>query len=334
MFSFEFVSKILFENIQGCVLQGSEFIGRCPYCGDSKKSNSKKRFHLNYKNENSVYFHCFNCGITGSFIDLYCYLKNISKSDALSQFKKEQFNSIKEKLKRTIRVKEEIKENVKNNFNYILDDCISLEYKGNSIIKNSYRERLEQFYKERAIDFSQKLFIAFQGKYKGRIIIPIFSGKDLVYFQGRTLINSEIKYINPKAEKSLIIFNADNFDKDKNIVIVEGLLDAISIGNNATVALGKEISDEFLTELYKYTNKDIIIALDNDASGKNSTKELIKKSKYANKLKYFIFSNEHINNTKDFNELKLKEPSCNIFDYINKNSYSKLGYITSASFNK
>ena len=39
---------------------GDEFVFRCPFCGDSKRDNKKRRFGYNIVKDSA---HCFNCGI-------------------------------------------------------------------------------------------------------------------------------------------------------------------------------------------------------------------------------------------------------------------------------
>ena len=124
--------------------------------------------------------------------------------------------------------------------------------------------------------------------------------------------------------------NKERFDPEKYIIVTEGILDAMTIEDHqGTTCLGASISDAWLTELYKYTRAGIIIALDNDETGIMQLKKLLKESKFASKLKYFIMPDKSI---KDLNEFKMKkfssgeiytEPNNKTFfyDYVLRYSY-------------
>lgn len=211
-----------------------------------------------------------------------------------------------------------------NDFSYILNDCISLDDDVDGIIKTKYHNILKEFYEKRKIDKDIKFYIAYKGEYKNRIIIPIYDNNKLVFFQGRA-INDQmlIKYKNPSSPKHNIIFNRNNFEKNKYIVITEGILDALSIKNQATVCLGAFISDDFLKKLFEYTDRGIIISLDNDETGIKSMITLMKESNYKNKLKYFVMPKRY-NKIKDLNELKVKENIEDIYEFVVNNSHDLL----------
>lgn len=81
----------------------------------------------------------------------------------------------------------------------------------------------------------------FEKKWRGRLIIPYFRNKDLVWYQGRDLRpKSNMRYLNAETESECILSNYEMLHErtDKPIYIVEGFFDAISIdgiaifGNN------------------------------------------------------------------------------------------------------
>lgn len=104
-----------------------------------------------------------------------------------------------------------------------------------------------------------------QGEYKFRIIVPSYTptGK-LQYFVGRSYINTKLKYKNPEQEKSVIIFNEENIDWDKDIFLVEGVFDMFFLENSIPL-LGKVVSDNLWEKLYEQATAQIIICLDGDA---------------------------------------------------------------------
>ena len=74
---------------------GTHWHARCPLCGDSKKNIRKKRFHLDYNNGNPIW-QCFNCGRSGSFLEIYSELKAISIDDAKNELYG--FDSLRDRL--------------------------------------------------------------------------------------------------------------------------------------------------------------------------------------------------------------------------------------------
>ena len=117
--------------------------------------------------------------------------------------------------------------------------------------------------------------------------------------------------------------NRDHFSRDKYIILTEGIIDAAMIEDRqGTCCLGATPSDEIFRSLFSLTNKGVILALDNpnmDESGKKELQKIIKNSKYGKMIKYFIMPGTEI---KDINQLKIKNPDKNIYDFILNNSFS------------
>lgn len=338
MLSLEFVNEFMYRHFEGVIVSsnGTHFNARCALCGDSKKNKRKKRFNLDYNNENPIW-HCFNCGESGSFLELYSRLEGVSIDDAKKDLYS--FNSDYLIQKLSYRKKEKvIKEIEYENHNWILNDCISLhdsnDQKMNFMLFPEYLKILEDFYENRKIDKSFDIFISYDGEYKNRIIIPVYGkNKEITYFQARRIPGSNIepKYKNPTLTKGNIILNKDKFDKEKYIVVTEGILDAYTIGNQGTCVFGSSISDEFIKEIMNFTNKGVIISLDNDKAGYDSLKKFMfgykkrriikEKNKYANRVKYFIYPNKY-KDCKDINRIRVIHNINNMYEIILNNSYN------------
>ena len=66
-----------------------------------------------------------------------------------------------------------------------------------------------------------------KGEYKNRIVVPSFDDDgDINYFVARSYTGDSYKYKNPKASKN-IVFNELFVDWDSDLVLVEGVFDAI-----------------------------------------------------------------------------------------------------------
>lgn len=320
-FSYEQVYDFFIENFPGFKVTGNRFRSRCPLCGDSKKSLSKKRFTLTYFNPEKIYWHCYNCDKKGKdFLSLYCALTGMTKIEAINKFRKFDSDKVKKLLKpeeKQIPIEEEIK--ATTDFSYILDDCLSESDSPDGIKQKILKQKLLEFKVQRKI--KDNLYVAYKGIFSNRIIIPVFESNKLLYFQGRAVSKEIIpKYLNPSFNKSSFIYNKENFDKEKSIIVTEGLLDAMSIGNQGCCCFGASVSDGFLEQLFKLTDKNVIIAFDNDKQGKISTLKIIKESSFKNKLLFFVMP-EKYKNIKDMNELKISEFEEDLYSFIVQNSF-------------
>jgi len=113
------------------------------------------------------------------------------------------------------------------------------------------------------------------GDYKERVIIPSFNEDgDINYFIARTYGNDWMKYKNPPASRD-IIFNELYVDFDDDLIIVEGVFDAIVAGN-AVPILGSSLrEDSKLLKKVVEHDTPVYIALDPDVETK--AMRLIKK---------------------------------------------------------
>ena len=325
MLSLDFVSQFVYENLSQVTTSqnGTHFHARCILCGDSKKSLSKKRFHLDFNDGNPIY-HCFNCSESGSFLQLYSQLKGVSISQAKKDLYKFNPDSLIQQLsyRKSSKVIKEI-EHVDHS--YIIEDCVSENRVIDSIVYKSWVNILLDFRRSRYIPEQYELFLAYKGDYKGRIIVPIYDENgSMIYFQARRVPDSGIqpKYKNPTLKKGDVIFNKHKFKRDKSIIITEGLIDAKMIGDQGTSCLGTEITNNFIGRLHSMTDKKIIIAFDNDKPGNEALNKFMKDNKYSKRVFYFLTPPEY-KDCKDINSCVVKRSSVEgIYEFVMKNSYS------------
>jgi len=334
----EVVREFVFEHFPKVKVTkgGTHFNARCILCGDSKKSLSKRRFNLNYNNGNPIY-QCFNCGESGSFIDLYAKVKGIDYDEA----KRILFDYSPSRFMERIEHAEKRWNGGIKDFNsgkpltechnYILKNCISPEDVPKDIITKRHQQELFKFIEERHIPKHVKLYVAYKDLYKGRIIIPIFEKHSIVYFQARAIHkNMYPKYKNPATEKERIILNKENFDPNRYIIVTEGLIDAFMIPNQGTACLGSSISELFLKDLFETKPKGIIIFFDNDEPGIVAFRKFTGTGKYRKdfgneykkEVKYFIFPDKYKREgIEDLNEAVSKFNIGNVYDFVVENSY-------------
>ena len=297
--------------------RGTHFLARCPLCGDSKRNQYKKRFNLDYNN-GVPGWKCLNCDEHGNFYDIYSRVLGVSYDDAVERLKnpawkrgdKDKTDKVKDRLDRK-KVEEDKTEFT--HYNEIKKDCEEPPER--------YKNALEKFYETRKIPREYKVYICYQGRYKNRIIIPVFEGHNIVYFQARRIPGTQIvpKYDNPASPKELIILNHNDFDPDQYIVVSEGIIDAWMVGNQGTTCLGKFISPEFLDKLFLKTKKGVIVALDNDDEGRKALYKFMKENKFAQRVKYF-FHPPHFQSHDDINSIVRGNSIENVYNMITQNS--------------
>jgi len=318
-----FISEFVYENLEGVKVTkgGTHFTARCPLCGDSKKSKSKKRFNLDFNNGSPV-FHCWNCGRSGTFMQLYAELKGITIQEAISEVNRYSPEIIASRISPKQKEVKSTQPIIIEDHNYILKDCIGISDEPESHQQKTGKSLLKSFIEDRHIPENYDVFYAYKGKYIGRFIIPIYDeNKRIIYFQARRSNEDMIpKYTNPDVSKANIILNRYKFDRSKFIVVTEGLIDAYMIGNQGTTSLGLEINGSFIETLSKLTDKGIIIALDNDKPGIKNICKYIESNNYGT-VSYFLFPYKYREH-KDINSFIVKEGNKDAYEFVVDNSYS------------
>lgn len=325
------VYEILTEICESVTIKntGNGFRCRCPVCGDSKKSNRIQRLHVDYYNKYNDYIaKCWNggCPLTGStnIISLYAMVKGISYKESKKIIDNEIYDTDKIKKRLSKKKKTTTVDQIENKDIVLPDHIISIDDKPKDRFQKRYQDELKKFLSTRMIPKDKICYVAYDGDYKGRVIIPIYKNKKLKYFQGRSLFDIiQPKYKNPKIDKTGTIINSDKFNKDLSLIVTEGILDCWTVENNqGTACLGSYFNDDLIAKLYQYTNKDVILCFDNifiDKAGMNELKKFIHESKYKNKVKYLLPDS---NKYKDLNELHTTHKDINIYDYCVLNSYN------------
>ena len=316
------LNDLVYGNLTNITItqHGQHFLTRCPFCGDSKLNKTKRRFNIHFKDDQNIFYQCWNCSTTGNIYTLYAHLNNVTNKQAWVYYNVYNANRIKRILSSKKKSKKKIKSLNTSNFNHILKDCVSLNSKPNGFVQKQYQNRLKLFVEQRNV--STKLFIAYQGEYVDRIIVPVIEDNNMIYFQARST-NPDIvpKYKNPMSDKQDIILNRNNFDRNQYICITEGILDAQSIGNQGTSMLGRSLSNDFFNSIKKLTNKGVIFVADNDETGIKSLIEYINKFK---EIKKFFIMPSKYKHVKDINELLKYVKIEQMYDFIDKNSYNNV----------
>lgn len=116
------------------------------------------------------------------------------------------------------------------------------------------------------------LFYCDGGRYRNRLMFPVYEEDKLVFYQGRAMWNPQpgevfLKALNPPKEDGVagtedVLFNLENASKYDWVVLNEGPIDAIHVGYNAIGTWGKHITEKQLLKLRKYNIRNIYLMWD------------------------------------------------------------------------
>jgi len=254
----------------------------CPWCSD-------KRFRFFINLDRKVCY-CHNCGYSASSITFISDYNRISWKDALSIFR--EYEGYRIVLPRDLET--EIYEKLyASNINPIQnkvviplpDEFRSLNQTDNQAFKY-LKSRLPWI----SLDEIEQRGIGYceVGNYSHRVIFPFTENNEMVYWQARSWLPEPKdffkkkvfrKVLNPSLseeeinkgkiaiEKSEVIYNLDSALSTGMIVICEGIIDALTIGEVGIAINGKHLSDSQFTKLV--SKKDniftLLIMLDEDA---------------------------------------------------------------------
>ena len=206
---------------------------RCPICGDSQKNKNKTRGYF-YVVKNNTNFKCHNCGASLSFNN---FLKKIDttlyKQYTLEKFKEghtgrsfvvdePEFKFKKPIFKKKVDLPKASESEVARE--YLLKRNLNPE-------KFYFADKFKQWTN------TQKQTFDTIGRDEQRIIIPMYDrDKNLIGFQGRSLIPNPVKYITVMLEEEAPkIYGLETIDDQLPIYVVEGPFDSTFIDNSVAL---------------------------------------------------------------------------------------------------
>jgi len=210
---------------------------RCWYCGDSKKSQSKKRGNL-YQIGTSYNYKCFNCGKSVSFST---FLKDLDPS-LHDQYILEKYKETGPRLKR-VEVNPKLQAPklrvIKKYFDLpsisqLNKEHFARQYLEDRKIPKHYLDELYFCEKFKHWTNTQKPTFKSTNYDEPRIIIPLVSDGNIFGFQGRSLSkNANIKYITVILDDTIPkVYGVDTINWDNPVYIVEGPFDKMFLSNS------------------------------------------------------------------------------------------------------
>lgn len=247
--------KVLHETLGHCLDKGSELLFSCPVC-----NHHKRKFSVNLDKN---FFKCWICDYRGrnirrvvrrfgSFTQLQTWDSITNRTDLerfSDLFMEETLTEVQQKLE-------------------LPEEFISLC--ANDIPATG--KYALKYLRSRGVTYEDivrwKIGYCFGGEYRNRIIIPSFDQDgDISYFIARSYSGDSYKYKNPRVSKD-ITFNELYINWNRDLVMVEGVFDAVVAGN-AVPILGSTLrkNSKLLREIVK-NDTPVYIALDPDAAQK------------------------------------------------------------------
>ncbi len=284
--------------------------GDCPSCGKQNK------FGVNIAQDRT---NCFVCGYNDKPEEV---IKRVEKLDSFSELKGllSDYSDFEVKLEKAEAF--QIKEDTT-----LPEGYINIMF-GDGLLGNNARAYIKKRgFKLKSVSRKGWGYCT-TGKYMGYIICPYYLEGKLVYFNARRYMFNGPRFNNPPVEdfgigKSMLIYNRDALYLYNRIFVMEGLMNAETVGDNAISFAGKSYSKWQLNEIIKSPVDKVIIALDREAI-KLSIKLAFDLIQYK-KVKLVIFEDDRDPNDlgrKKFLKLVSKTNYLNYKDIIKlKNEY-------------
>ena len=233
----------------------------CPFC-----FHRKQKLSINLDND---VWHCWVCNKSGR--SLFLLIKKVGTyADAKEYVEKFKPKYLKDEAEST--EQEFFKISFPKEYIPLVNCCDTL-----------YGKRAYEYLNNRGVSDDEILFykmgIAFDGRYRGRIILPSFDREgSLNFFTARATGKSTFPYINaevPRGYRKQVVFNELYINWDKPVVLAEGFFDAIKAKNSIPI-FGSSLDQSYTVFQNIVKNqKPVYLALDPDA---------IKKSQWISKL--------------------------------------------------
>lgn len=226
---------------------------RCPKCGQ------KDKFKLVVKLDDEKW-HCWVCGIKGG-----------SVASLLAKHAKEHRSGWIQRFG-TVEQKKFIDEPEKEEILQLPDGFLPLV--GTRLDPDF--SAVARYLDDRGVGereiWRYRIGTALRGRCRRRAVITSYDcdGK-LNYWTGRAIDDtSTVKYVNPRVERRDVIFNEIDIDWTRELTLVEGPFDLISIGGNSTCLLGSSLSTyHALFQRIVGNQTPVVLALDSDMKKKS-----------------------------------------------------------------
>lgn len=163
----------------------------------------------------------------------------------------------------------------------VFDSPLAMDYCKSRFISDRFIKEFQLFYSK-----NMHVNTTF---FKDRLCIPVFEKGKMVSVEGRDVTRKQnTKVLYPKGGSVSTLFNIDNLDKNKELVIVEGIMDMPkiweNITKNVTTTFGIMITNKQKELLNQFPN--IVLFPDGDEAGQRMISEFDKFYEYEFKIAF------------------------------------------------
>ncbi len=276
-------------------------IKECPFCKNGK--SNRPRSYILYDNQKAV-FYCHNDGCIDSK-SLGNVARLLGRNDLFLKYMK-YINNEEKNIEEDDNdyVDDESYESLDLNNLYIKIKNKKYKLKLSKHLLNKHKEYL----KNRKI-YNHKYF--FRNIYNDNLVIPYFDKKlNKVYnLQEKDFKSGKYFFLNIVDKKEFKfdkVYNLFNVNENKNIIILEGVLDTFFVNNS--ISIGGINNYKIVDDLKYFHNKEIFYFIqDNDKAGKSKIEDIIDKGHYVFMWKYFLRYEGIDEKIKDINDLYEKD---------------------------
>jgi hypothetical protein len=234
----------------------------CRVCNDHGKKGLRAGFRFD---GDSVAYNCFNCGITASYHPAGILTDKMSKVLHAFDIPESELNQL---------ILDNIgKDNKSKHINKYIDiippelPLPEFFYPLTDDKQDDWCQESIDYLTSRNVDWtSQPFFCVKQSsdqKFKrwyGRLIIPVYYDKKLIFYQGRDLTNLHVKkYLSPNASKQNVLYGYEKIlqHTTEPLYVMEGWFDAVLIDGIAL--LGNKLTPAHIEWLNRTKRQKVII---------------------------------------------------------------------------
>jgi len=257
---------------------GDNWNFRCPVCGDSKKSTTKKRGWF-LINGSKITVYCFNCMYSKPILKfLKEFFPEVHKDYIKTLFKTKRGRGM-DTIVQTQIVKD-TSSNQKSKLDLpkmseLPDDHFAVQYFKSRLLPIKYLRYL--YFTENYCEFINTLI---PDKFENvpesdpRIVIPFYNAHRKIFaVQGRSFQDYGLRYITIKFNDHKKIFGLERMDRNKTILVFEGAFDSFFMPNAIAIG-GADLDLNYLLEL---ANKDrYVFCFDNEPRNPEMCKRITK----------------------------------------------------------
>lgn len=270
MFEKVTVQSIIEERFNLQPIQTGWIVGKCPICHDYK-------VRAGFKFEDGqVIFNCWNCSKAGRYEEFSGRMSRnfrqilnaygVEDSEISTIVNTPFFFKKNESKSETITLSKLTKVNTHTPTISLPEKSLPLGHP--EFIE--YQEKLVQYLVDRKVNLDKyKFYFAVSDRFINRIIIPYYRNGNLIYWQARSIIDSEKKrYDNAPAVRDAVMFNIDQLSRYSNapLFITEGVFDAMMV--DGVALLGSSLN-EAKTELISRSSRRRVFVIDKDKNGRH-----------------------------------------------------------------